>query len=253
MHFIAKRQHAVDSIRLAFRHLLTRCQCSPSLVRMNYLAERRLEEKEARRNQIVDAAEEVYADIGWEATTIDQVARRARLSRALVYVYFKDKVDLHAAICERALRMLGERFQQTAARLTRGIDKIEALGRSYVGFSLEVPHYFSALAHFQAQEAKSVEPQSNQAAYMMAGDCVHEIIVECIEAGVKDGSIRGDLGNPYLTAVTLWGFMHGIIQLCATKANMFAADGISTQQLVEHSLRMVALGMTPPNPSPSID
>ena len=217
---------------------------------MNYLAERRLEEKEARRKQIVDAAEEVYADIGWEATTIDQVARRARLSRALVYVYFKDKVDLHSAICERALRMLAERFEQAGARCSRGVDKVEALGRSYVAFAQEVPHYFSALAHFQAQEAKCVDPDSNQAAYRAAGDCVHEILVRCIESGVKDGSIRGDLGNPYLTAVTLWGFMHGIIQLCATKANMFAADGISTQQLVEHALRMVALGMTPVEPDP---
>ncbi len=212
---------------------------------MNYLVERRLEEKEARRKQIVDAAEEVYADIGWEATTIDQVARRARLSRALVYVYFKDKVDLHSAICERALRMLAERFTQAGARFSKGLDKVEALGRSYVAFAQEVPHYFSALAHFQSQEVKCGELDTNQAAYMAAGDCVHEILVECIEAGVKDGSIRGDLGNPYLTAVTLWGFMHGIIQLCATKANMFAADGISTQQLVEHALRMVSLGMTP--------
>ena len=215
------------------------------LRRMSYLAERRQEEKEARRNQIVDAAEEVYADIGWDATTIDQVARRARLSRALVYVYFKDKVDLHAAICERALRLLGDRFAQASERFARGLDKVEAIGRSYVAFATEVPHYFSALAHFEAQETKCVADDSNEAASMAAGHCVHELIVECIEAGVRDGSIRGDLGNPYLTAVTLWGFMHGIIQLCATKANMFAADGISTQQLVEHALRMVSLGMTP--------
>ncbi len=32
--------------------------------------------------------------VGWDAMTMDQVARKARLSRALVYVYFKDKMDL---------------------------------------------------------------------------------------------------------------------------------------------------------------
>ena len=60
-----------------------------------------------------------------------------------------------------------------------------------------------------------------------------------------DGSIRADLGNPYLTAVTLWGFMHGIIQIAATKANMMAADGVSTQQLIDHALRMSSLGLSP--------
>lgn len=215
---------------------------------MNYIAERRLEEKEARRKQIVDAAEEVFADTPWEALTIDQVARRARLSRALVYVYFKDKFDLHCAISERALILLGERFEQAATRHARGIDQVAALGRAYVAFAHEFPHYFAALARFEAHEVTQVTEQSNEAACMQAGDRVHGTMVRCIEAGIKDGSIRGDLGNPYLTSVTLWGFMHGIIQLAQTKANMFAADGISTQQVFDHALRMATLGMMPKEP-----
>jgi AcrR family transcriptional regulator len=212
---------------------------------MNYIAERRLEEKEARRKQIVDAAEEVYADTGWDELTIDQVARRARLSRALVYVYFKDKFDLHCAICERALLLLGDRFEQAAARHARGRDQVEALGRSYVAFSQEVPHYFQALARFEAHSPTHMEGDSNEAACMVAGERVHAIMVECITRGMQDGSIRADLGNPYLTAVTLWGFMHGIIQIAATKANMLAGDGISTQQLIDHALRMSSLGLSP--------
>lgn len=212
---------------------------------MNYIAERRLEEKEARRKQIVDAAEEVYADKGWDALTIDQVARVARLSRALVYVYFKDKFDLHCAICERSLLLLGDRFEQAAARHNRGRDQVEALGRSYVAFSQEVPHYFQALARYEAHSPTLVEADSNEAACRVAGDRVHAIMVECITRGMQDGSIRADLGNPYLTAVTLWGFMHGIIQIAATKANMLACDGISTQQLIDHALRMSSLGMSP--------
>ena len=58
---------------------------------MSYIAERRVEEKERRRGEIADAAERLYADKGWEAVTMDQVAKSARLARALVYVYFRDK------------------------------------------------------------------------------------------------------------------------------------------------------------------
>ena len=61
---------------------------------MSYLAERRLEEKERRRLEILEAAVEVAGVVGFEAMTMEQVARKARLSRALVYVYFKDKHDL---------------------------------------------------------------------------------------------------------------------------------------------------------------
>lgn len=211
---------------------------------MNYIAERRQEEKEARRNQIVDAAEEAVKDTAWESLTIDQVARRARLSRALVYVYFKDKFDLHCAIAERALQLLADRFQDAAARPARGVDKVEALGRAYVAFAHEFPHYFAALARFETHEVTHVEHESNEAACMVAGERVHAIMVRCIEEGIADGSIRSDLGNPYLTSVTLWGFMHGIIQISQTKANMLAGDGISTQQLIGHALKMAMLGMT---------
>ena len=70
---------------------------------MSYIAERRQEEKERRRAEILDAAEAVCAEVGWDDMTMDQVARKARLSRALLYVYFKDKQDLLFGLCERAL------------------------------------------------------------------------------------------------------------------------------------------------------
>ncbi len=109
---------------------------------MSYIAERREDEKERRRGEILDAAEALYADKGWEALTVDQVARSARLSRALVYVYFRDKEDLLFAIGERAMRVLLERFVAALATRQLGMDQIEAIGRAYIGYALEFPHYF---------------------------------------------------------------------------------------------------------------
>jgi AcrR family transcriptional regulator len=91
---------------------------------MSYIAERRQEEKERRSDEIVEAAVELYRELGWDAVTMDSVARRARLSRALVYVYFKDKQDLHFAIAARALEVLRQRFTEATARARTGIDKV---------------------------------------------------------------------------------------------------------------------------------
>ena len=70
---------------------------------MSYIAERRLEEKERRRAEIVDAAEAAGREVGLDALTMDDVARRARLSRALLYVYFQDRSDLMFGLAERAI------------------------------------------------------------------------------------------------------------------------------------------------------
>lgn len=212
---------------------------------MSYIAQRRQEEKDRRRHEILDAAETVFGEVGLEKATMDQVARKARLSRALLYVYFEDKGDLLMGVCERGLIMLRARFLQAAARHRRGIDKVEAIGRAYVAFAHECPVHFDALVRFEMLEPDP-ELYNQQHGCVIAGDAVHDLLVEVLTAGIKDGSIRRDLGDRDLTAIALWGFMHGIIQLIATKANLLAHDGVKPGQLVEHALRMARSSLAKP-------
>src|SRR5271170_4981037 len=117
---------------------------------MSYIAERRGEEKERRRAEILDAAEALYAEKGWDSVTVDQVARSARLSRALVYVYFKDKQELLFAVGERAMFLLRDRFIAAASAEVLGMEKIEAIGRAYMTYAFEFPHYFDFMSKFHA-------------------------------------------------------------------------------------------------------
>ncbi len=204
---------------------------------MNYLVERRQEEKERRRGDILDAAEAVAATEGLEAMTMDQVARKARLSRALLYVYFQDKSDLLFGICSRGLDVLHQRFEAAVARHPTGLDQARACGRAYVAFAHEFPTHFDALARFEAHAPQAeVAPDPNEGACILAGDRVHAVLIRAIENGVRDGSIRADVGPAPLVSATLWGFTHGIIQLVSTKGNVLAQNGISTTALVEHAL-----------------
>jgi AcrR family transcriptional regulator len=210
---------------------------------MSELSQRREEEKEQRRAEIVDAAEAVYADVGWDAATIDQVARRARLSRALVYVYFKDKQDLHFAIAERALDDLHRRFQEAVRAPQTGIAKVEAIGRAYVEYSRQVPHYFDACSQFQAYQTGEGAADPNEEACLSASRQVHGVLVEAIRTGMQDGTIRPDLGDPLMTAIALWGFAHGIIQLASTKAEMLAKFDIAIDPLIAHGFGLMTASL----------
>src|SRR5687768_538814 len=136
---------------------------------MSYIADRRQEEKDRRRNEIVDAAETLYRDLGWDAVTMDSVAKKARLSRALVYVYFKDKSELLLAITERSMEVLRARFEEASARARMGIDQIEAMGRAYMAFGLEFPHYFDACARLEQRATETAEKGSIEAAVFQMG------------------------------------------------------------------------------------
>lgn len=211
---------------------------------MNYIAERRQEEKERRRAEILDAAEAVAADVGWEDLTMDQVARSARLSRALVYVYFKDKVDLMFGICQRGLATLQQRFEEAVARNRRGLDQMVGMGRAYIAFSQEFPVYFDVMARCELLSTDIANMQANEEACLAGGDGVRALMVSVLETGVRDGSIREDVGDAKTVATVLWGFTHGVIQLAATKANLLAHDGLDARQLLDQAMVMATRAIT---------
>ena len=215
---------------------------------MNYIAERRQEEKDRRRGEILDAAEAVAATEGFDALTMDQVARRARISRALLYVYFQDRDDLHFGLCERALALLLTRFEEAAARRGTGLERVTAMGRAYVAFAAEFPVHFEALARFQAHEAGTEPGSGNVAACFAAGERVHQTMFAVIEAGQRDGSIAATAGTPIAIAMTLWGFMHGIIQLISTKGGLLGEYGLNSKALTEQALKIAAEGLRPGRP-----
>ena len=155
---------------------------------MSYIADRRQEEKDRRRNEIIDAAEALYREAGWDEVTMDSVARNARLSRALVYVYFKDKRELHFAIVERAMEVLRTRFEEASSRARTGIDQIEGIGRAYMAFGLEYPHYFDACARLELRAMGSPERNTYEAAAVEMGNKIHQVVVSALLAGQRDGS-----------------------------------------------------------------
>ena len=57
--------------------------------------------REERRNAILDAATEVFAAKGFEATRMDDVARAASIAKGLLYKHFSSKDALFEALVDR--------------------------------------------------------------------------------------------------------------------------------------------------------
>ena len=208
---------------------------------MNYVIERREEEKERRREEILDAAELVFSEKGFDAATMDQVARKARVSRALVYVYFKDKAALHLAICLRGLRILREMFEAARNQHATGDNQIRAIGQAYMQFSEEYPTHFAAMSRFEAShhEIALDDPCPATLEMIQAGQQVHEQTVLALAKGMADKTLRDDLDNLMQISITLWGFTHGTIQLAQTKANFMATMGISKESFMNQAVELV--------------
>jgi AcrR family transcriptional regulator len=64
-----------------------------------------------RRQQLLEVARELFAQKGYEATSIEEVAARADVSKPVVYEHFGGKEGLYAVVVDREMRVLLERFE----------------------------------------------------------------------------------------------------------------------------------------------
>src|SRR6478752_5014587 len=87
--------------------------------------------KEERREEILDAALEVFADQGLHGASTETIARAAGISQPYVFRLFGTKKELFKATAARCLRETLEAFQR-AAEGKRGVEALEAMGAEYV-------------------------------------------------------------------------------------------------------------------------
>lgn len=101
---------------------------------------------DARRNQILDAATEVFADKGFHAATIRAIAQQAGLADGTIYLYFENKSDLLLGILNR-LNESERRVDDLSRSLAPGID-IRGFFTAYVRHRIAV--FDQNLRAFQA-------------------------------------------------------------------------------------------------------
>src|SRR5215471_18139603 len=70
--------------------------------------------KDARPGEIVDAALEVFAEKGFAAAKLDDIARRAGISKATLYLYFETKEEIFRAVARAAVASFLETLESAA-------------------------------------------------------------------------------------------------------------------------------------------
>lgn len=193
-----------------------------------------------RRQDILDAAERVIEKEGWENTDFGKVAKRARLSRSLVYVYFPERDDLFHAVCGRGLEDLARRFATVMATRRNGIEQVMELGKAYHAFAREQPLYFSLIAQFNGREVDLDARSADQKQAHERGRGCLEMLAQALGNGLADGSVRLSIGDPQTAAFPIWAFTHGLIQIASAQQCMLRQDfKLEPAQMIEDGLRLL--------------
>ncbi len=97
--------------------------------------------KKAYRQVIVDAAERVFADRGFEGTKIQSIAEEAGVSVGTIYGVFGSKSELFSVVLTHRLPELLDLTRQAAIDASTNLEKLTEGLNAYIVYMLEHPEY----------------------------------------------------------------------------------------------------------------
>ena len=178
--------------------------------------DRREQEKLATREKILDAAREMFAEHGVEATTMRAIADRIGYTATAIYYHFKDKDALLRELCYRDFSQLGQLIAQ-ASNIKDPIERIRQTGLAYVGFGLQNPSQYKFM-FMTKHDHNSVTPELVPIDRTNPEESAYAFLQQCVADAINQQRIRQELcENPNHIANMLWSVVHGVVSLHITK------------------------------------
>jgi AcrR family transcriptional regulator len=94
--------------------------------RQNKRAKRKLSEKDTRR-LIIEAAERLFRQMGFQKTTVADIARELQMSPANIYRFFTNKSEINEAVCMDLLGKIEAEAEKIAVSSTTATQRIRNL------------------------------------------------------------------------------------------------------------------------------
>ncbi len=168
--------------------------------------ERQRKEKVNRRRQILDAALEVFAERGYEGASVAAIAERCRLSKGLVYFYFRSKEDLFVRVVRRKFAELYHKLRAVERQSGPFEERLERLLATQLAYYRENQAFYKLLSAI-GSELPALTP-AFQARVRSHSERELRLFRRAIEEGLRQGAFQGD--DPDKLVHALGGLIHGL-------------------------------------------
>lgn len=201
------------------------------------VADRKLREKEQRKNAIVIAAEKLFYAKGFDNVTMDEIADTVEISKGLLYVYFKNKDSLFFAIVAKKQRESADLLTERLKTPATGGERVRAIIQWYVDITKGNPE-FSEMASTYAPLLWSRIDSGDEAACTESVIRYHSLLDAAIRDGMEDGTVRDDLDPAilryYITLISM-----AVAYPLPSWKKIFAIAGIPFDQFLDSFSRFI--------------
>ena len=99
----------------------------------------------ARRTQLIEISRGVFAKRGYEATSVEEIAARAKVSKPIVYEHFGGKEGLYAVLVDREMDHVVARISEAISSGTPR-ERVERAALSFLEYVRDHPDGFVVLS-----------------------------------------------------------------------------------------------------------
>jgi TetR/AcrR family fatty acid metabolism transcriptional regulator len=161
---------------------------------------------EVRKEQIIGAAEKVFARKGFNDATVAEIAQEAGLSDATIYEYFSSKEELLFTVPLETIRTAYEELGGHLEFIRGAANKLRGIIYGYLSFYKGHPDFASMLMLILKHNRKFLKTEAYELMRQQS-----RVIIRIVEEGIASGEFKLDT-DPYLVrAVVLGTIEHTVI------------------------------------------
>jgi AcrR family transcriptional regulator len=175
--------------------------------------------EQARRKQILEASAETFSTRGYDATSLDDIARAVGVSRGVIFYYFDGKSEIGEQAVKQCLRLYGNYVRERVAAKSTARDQLLEFVDACLDY-LDIHRkdyllYVDLIGCFgNAEEKYSISVSANRN--------TRDWLVGIIKQGQKDGDIAR---LPVTTlADVIQGIVDGMMELSALEPETVDID-----------------------------
>lgn len=165
------------------------------------ISERKQREKAAIKAKILEIANKLFLEKGYEGTSIRTISEAIEYSPATIYLYFKDKNDIFFQLQQQAFELLQEKMKATQ-NIVSPLERLKAMGKVYLNFAFDNPQYYDLMFILRSpMECLTEENTWRQ------GIELYQSIESTVEACIVAKQTKAT--DHQVVAFTIWSYIHG--------------------------------------------
>lgn len=188
------------------------------------------------RNALLDAGSAVARDVGAEALSLREVARRAGVSHTAAYNHFADKTDLLRGLAIRAFEQLAADLQEV---VDTGVQSLEDLGVAYLRFATTHQAEFRFMFQRSLCMPEGVPDPLGEAS-LASQNVLRDHLVTLQEAG------RIGPGDPDALTLAVWSQIHGLTTIVLETPAFKSLPTDAAEELARDGLSRLVAGIGAP-------